>query len=267
MFCDGSIGVPATMFCHPDPYHHTIQDTVEKVDPSELKRVMMVTALAGLFMANASDDDAIALANEAQLRGYSRIAIDMDRALKMLKKSGTSADELHRAYKEAVNIANHSIEREKAEVLSCLTLCQDSKAKMYIEGLAAQVGQTEDDFNKNIKDYYQVLCDRKNIKPQFAIALNDEEKAAQNIVPRRNTVFTGPLAMDYAIEKLGDERIGEKITLSENTTYEAANFINGKRNLLQIRNALSAEYGPIDIIALKEYFDILEKAGFIQMNR
>jgi aminopeptidase YwaD len=267
MFCDGSIGVPAAMFGHPDPYHHTIQDTVEKVDPSELKRAMMLASLAGLFMANASDDDAIALAYEAQLRGYGRIALDMDRALKMLKKSGTSAEELHQAYKEAVNIANHSSEREKTEVLTCQALCQGSKAKMYIEGLAAQVGQTSDDFIKKIKDYYQVLCEEKNMKPQFALALSDEEKAAQNIVPRRNPIFTGPLAMDYVIEKLGDERIGEKITLNENTTYEATNFINGKRNLLQIRNALSAEYGPIDIKALKEYFAILQKAGLIQMNR
>jgi len=29
MFCDGSIRVPATMFGHPDPFHHTIQDDVQ----------------------------------------------------------------------------------------------------------------------------------------------------------------------------------------------------------------------------------------------
>ncbi len=266
MFCDGSIGVPATMFGHPDPYHHTIQDTVEKVDSSELKRVMMVTTLASLFMANAEDDKAIALANEAILRGYGRIAIDVDRALKMLKKSVNATEELHQSYKEAINIVNHSIEREKDEVLSCQTFCKDSKATNYIKGLAAQLNQTEDNFIKNIKDYYQLLCNQNNAMPQFAFTPTDEEKTAQKIIPSRNPIFTGPLAIDYVIEKLEDEHIGEKIKLIGNTTYEATNFINGKRNLLQIRNALSAEYGPIDIRALKEYFDILEKAGLIQIK-
>lgn len=113
MFCDGSIGVPSTMFGHPDPYHHTIQDDVDKVDPSELKRVMMVTALAILFMANATDEEAVELANETLLLSYGRIAKDVDRALKMLKKSTNSEDSLHHAYKEAVNIMEQCILEKK----------------------------------------------------------------------------------------------------------------------------------------------------------
>jgi len=36
--------------------------------------------------------------------------------------------------------------------------------------------------------------------------------------------------------------------------------------LLEIKNALSAEYGAVELGKIKEYFEILQKAGLIQIS-
>lgn len=156
--------------------------------------------------------------------------------------------------------------REKAEVLSCIIFCQGKETISYIETLAQQVHESKEEFLKRINDYYKLLCSQIQKKPQFAITLTDEEREAKLLIPHRNPIFTGPLARDYLVEKLADERIGDKLPLRGNMAYEAANFINGKRSLLEIRNALIAEYGEVKLVELQEYFKILQKAGLIQTS-
>jgi hypothetical protein len=41
--------------------------------------------------------------------------------------------------------------------------------------------------------------------------------------------------------------------------------VNGTRTLGEIRDAVSAEYGPVDIVELEEFFRFLEKAGVVSM--
>jgi len=39
--------------------------------------------------------------------------------------------------------------------------------------------------------------------------------------------------------------------------YEALNFVNGKNDVLEIRNLLSAEFGPIPLELVVEYLDAM----------
>ena len=53
-----AIGVPASMFGHdPDWTHHTSEDTPDKTDASELRRVGVLAANAAYWVANATADD------------------------------------------------------------------------------------------------------------------------------------------------------------------------------------------------------------------
>jgi len=50
-----AVGVPATMFGHdPDWTHHTSEDTVDKTDASEFKRVGVLAAAAAYWIASAT---------------------------------------------------------------------------------------------------------------------------------------------------------------------------------------------------------------------
>jgi hypothetical protein len=50
----------------------------------------------------------------------------------------------------------------------------------------------------------------------------------------------------------------------EEYAYEVLNFTDGKRNLQQIRNAVSAEYGPVPFELVAEYLTALEKIGVVE---
>jgi hypothetical protein len=46
--------------------------------------------------------------------------------------------------------------------------------------------------------------------------------------------------------------------------YEIVNFINGKRSVGQIRDAVSAEYGPIPLSIVVDYLNACAEAKIIQ---
>ena len=48
--------------------------------------------------------------------------------------------------------------------------------------------------------------------------------------------------------------------------YETLNFADGTRNLVQIRDAVAAEYGPAPLDELEEYFRLLESVGVVELR-
>ena len=48
--------------------------------------------------------------------------------------------------------------------------------------------------------------------------------------------------------------------------YELGNFIDGKRTVSDIRDAVSAEFSPIALPVVSDYFDRLAKAGAISVR-
>jgi aminopeptidase YwaD len=50
---------------------------------------------------------------------------------------------------------------------------------------------------------------------------------------------------------------------SELYAYEIVNFVNGKRSVGEIRDAVSAEYGPLPISFVGDYLDACAEAGVV----
>ena len=68
----------------------------------------------------------------------------------------------------------------------------------------------------------------------------------------------GPGAGSIAITRRPD---------SADVTYEIVNFIDGARSVAEIRDAVSAEFEPIDPKAVSEYFDVLARAGAVTFRK
>jgi hypothetical protein len=77
--------------------------------------------------------------------------------------------------------------------------------------------------------------------------------------------------------RLAPERVAEiKLLNSEATpllstrdlsslyAYEIVNFVDGKRSLGEIRDAVSAEYGPLALELVYDYLSACQEAGLIQ---
>jgi hypothetical protein len=50
-------------------------------------------------------------------------------------------------------------------------------------------------------------------------------------------------------------------------TYEIVNFIDGTRTVSGIRDAVSAEFEPLELKAVAEYFDLLARTGAVSFKR
>jgi hypothetical protein len=92
--------------------------------------------------------------------------------------------------------------------------------------------------------------------------------ATDRRVPMRSPAVKGPLSPtgEWVVEHAGGE--ASQIALahapsSDDLTYEIVNFIDGQRTVSDIRDAVSAEYAPVDVKAVAEYLDILAKAKAI----
>src|SRR5258708_7596825 len=92
---------------------------------------------------------------------------------------------------------------------------------------------------------------------------------------RRKEVPKGPLAVfgyDYFADHAKTANVATPKLLSyeglwgggEEYAYEALNFADGKRNAQEIRDAVSAEYGPLPVGVVLEYLQALEKIGVVE---
>jgi hypothetical protein len=91
-------------------------------------------------------------------------------------------------------------------------------------------------------------------------------------VPVRNASVKGPLdpGGDWVMEKAGAGAASiaiAKVPNAGDVTYEVVNFVDGTRTTGEIRDAVSAEFGPVDLTAVAEYLDLLAKAGAISYRR
>jgi hypothetical protein len=105
------LGVPSSMLGHdPDWTHHTSEDTIDKTDASEFRRVGVITGAAALWMAGASDADwvrARSLGASTRAAEYARrlggrmaIASSSD-ARARLSRNQAATDSLQRALSES----------------------------------------------------------------------------------------------------------------------------------------------------------------------
>ncbi len=86
-------------------------------------------------------------------------------------------------------------------------------------------------------------------------------------VARRTT--RGPIDGTYIAEQLEGQPELEWYRSSDQPIrgarqFELHNFLDGKRSVGEVRDALSAEFGPIDPQAVSRYVDLLVKTGLAE---
>ena len=100
-------------------------------------------------------------------------------------------------------------------------------------------------------------------------------------IPVRTSEF-GPLTFqndDVLLDRLGSERMGKiKLLDSESNrlfrvqdrgalyAYEIVNFVDGKRSVGEIRDAVAAEYGPIPLDVVADYLKACEEAKIVTLR-
>ena len=273
IYSDSSVGVPASYLEDwPDPYFHTSGDLPANLDPTKLRRSCVIAASVAYAVANANNNDVVRFAVETANRARERVAgLERD-AFDRLYLCGT--DGLASCYDDSANALEQAFKREALAITSARRLADNPES---IEG---KLKSLHDDFldeqtasMRRLKDHYLWLAGVKQVGVTQS-QLSKEERDAATKFPRRNSTLIGPMdsfAFDYLTTKT-DPQYRQRYDIfnlpvnsySFETAYEALNFADGSRSVLEITKALRAEFGDVPVGAVAQYMDLLAQAGVIE---
>jgi hypothetical protein len=242
VYQDSSFKIPAIYLNDwPDRYIHTNFDTAANIDPTKLKRAAFIGAASGYFLAQMSDRDA--------------------ESVLVLLKMGA----LHDA--QEMRLKRMQLSLCDGGSVARFTIGQRWPLVQSIEPFAhaseelRKMGWTE--IREMVQSSAGGICAQAAASGSFAT------------VYRRKENPKGPVAVfgsDYVHDRTGVAGIITPKLLSyeglwgsgEEYSYEALNFVNGRRDLQDVTNAVSAEYGPVPVEMVAEYLRTLEKIGVVE---
>ncbi len=239
VYQDSSFGIPAIYLNDwPDRYIHTNFDSAANIDATKLKRAAFIGAASGYFLAQMTQVDAAAINRLVWTDSMVRRAQTI--------RDYSFQEPIRESDPIRVNI-DHDIELAKS---TYRFLGVDTAEAAIVENAMKQLPAI--------------------LKSRPADASGDGLlKFVRKSEPK------GPLAVfgyDYFAEHAKTAGVATPKLLSyeglwgggEEYAYEVLNFANGKRNAQEIRDAVSAEYGPVPVEVVLEYLQALEKIGVVE---
>ena len=245
----------------PDVHYHTSEDRPNYLDPTQLKRTAMITMCVSLAMANARPDDALLLAGLTAGHATERIGEDLTLAVEALRAA--SADQLAQAYKEGLVQIHQAYRREALAVRSnALLMGQNPKALASLKDIELSVVATENGDVAKLQSIYKAVAGQRGQTPVLTPPLKPSEVSASKLYPRHRD----PNPYDDFSAAGGRASGGRPSMFGGHREYslydeEAINFADGSRSILDIRDAVSAELGAIDVQTVEKFFRDLEKTG------
>jgi len=238
VYQDSSFGIP-TIYLNdwPDRYIHTNFDTAANIDPTKLKRAAFIGAASGYFLAQLTGNHTRDVFEKAPPITPKFFELRERRAAQL---PGPEASVVHRAFEN------------------------------FRVGTVQSLSRFHEEDHKKIDEMSHISHDFSAGTPALVTSLEGR------LMFRRKPEPKGPLAVfgyDYFASEwmklayLTKPQLLEYRGLwggGEEYAYEVLNFANGNRNTQEIRDAVSAEYGPVPLEMVVEYLRALEKIGIVE---
>ncbi len=242
--------------------HHNSEDTPDRVDPRSLRDVATVNAAYLYYLANASESEAMWLAELSQTRGYEQI---LQSSAPFLEHVATARDaqDLGRLLQDAVDHVTYSVDRESQAILSVLRLVQESDQRDAAARLAPMIESLrrfgEEQTSRVRRDLDRRARDLGLQVPVQPIAAPDtlRDKAARIVVKRKRF---GTLPLD---DMPTEQREGYPSGAWESIPITALYWCDGHRNLAEVIHLTRMELGPTDFDFIG-YFRFLRKHGYVE---
>jgi hypothetical protein len=257
--------IPAVQFGNwPDAVYHSSDDSPANQDPTQMKRAAFLMIAVGSVFANAGPADAVAVAGVAVTYGQKRMAGDLADALSLIASS--TAPALNDNYKEALNLVRQAYLREWNDLQSATTLAMgDKTAIASIQAYGEPLHEMQHQQNAMVQLAYRAAAARLKVTPVVTPVPTDGEKIAARLIPvRKPGTPVQPLGGGPGGgPSTGPGQAGNAAAPALTGYYamEARNFANGERSILDIRNAIAAEFGPVPLDDVTKFFRDLEKTG------
>ena len=251
--------IPAVQFGNwPDAVYHSSDDSPANQDPTQMKRAAFLMISIGNVFATAGPAEAVAVAGTALSYATRRIAADLGDALQLIA-TGNAAS-LNENYKEALNLVRQAYVRERLDVRSAGSLAIGDKGALA--EIAAQektlAGSEQLDVQR-VQQAYTGAAARLKVTVALVPVLSAAEQAAAKLVPAKKAGAPAPAGGGGGGGRGGGA--GAPPALAGYYAMEARNFVDGTRSVLDIRNALAAEFGPVSVDDVVRFFRDAERAG------
>ncbi len=249
-------GIQAVLFNNwPDIAYHTSEDRPFNADPTQLKRAAFIGLASALVIANSDGPGAVRIAETTAGLAAERTGAELRLALQMIGDAGTGAAVIARH--EALNLVHAAYLREGDGIRSAKALTEkDDKAKSAIDAIAKNFVETGEQADlSRVKNYSKLVA---GDLPEGKPSATDEE--ASRLIPIRKK--PAPLFGGGA----GGPGATQTAPLVGFYALEARNFADGHRSVLAIRDAISAEFGPVDTEKVISFFRSLEKTGEFELR-
>lgn len=239
VYQDSSFRIPAIYLNDwPDRYIHTNFDSAANIDPTKLKRAAFIGAASGYFLA-----------------GFESASL-------MQESTECSCISSVRRFAAGLQRSRDLSERDLSDFVHAYSDYQYEAAKSWIVFVGAVVGPG---LTKQAANCFTEIREYLPETPATGDGL---------LVFSRNPEPKGPLAVfGYDYFQVHAKAVGISTPKllgyqglwggGEEYAYETLNFADGHRNAQQIRDSVSAEYGPIPLELIVEYLKALEKIGVI----
>jgi len=278
-----NLGIPGTnVIGWPDNNYHTNADSPDMVDPTQLHRTVFAGLASAVMIAYADEDNASDIAHLALVYGKKRIHTSEEQAADMVLRS--TSDSFLENKKWAKNLIRHAYGREKAAILSSLRFAHNDNRTRTIRQIAELL---DDDLMDSLRHIDKLASTKaKALKiADTKITLSDAENRAARLVPVRNEgkellgvtyvasvlVKEDPsdlmplmMALNQGAVKMREQGTDDLriFSLFETPGY----YADGKRSILDIRNAVAADLTPLPIEIVELYFRVFEKAGVMTIE-
>jgi hypothetical protein len=214
---------------------------VPPADATGLDRASFIAAASAYFLATLPNAGSEALLSHLTVGAHARLAEDGRRAVAQMGNQ-------QRAGADVLVMFGQAIEREQRRMRSFERFMPEPIDPMLRSRIA--------DMEKRITSVWSSIGITSS--PFVPTAERLRGRAGEDRrVPVRASAPLADLEPPAALAKLANVR---------DVLYEFTNFIDGKRSISDIRDAVSAEFGSLPLAATAEYFERLAKAGAITLR-
>jgi hypothetical protein len=264
VFNDFGVQVPGVMLVSwPDNYYHTSGDRAEICDPTQLRRAVVIAAVAAYSIASAGEDGALKIASEVSSNAVKRIALTEQANARRINAAIT-ASSLEEAFKRAVFDIEASADNEIATLQSVSELANGSPVlgnylKEQLNGIKKVKEQSIKNIENTAKAHAALL--KSTIKP---VSLTKEEQQASKIVPKAT-----PLAREsgYGVIRniLSADGQSGRNPFRGNFNEIARLTIGGSRSILDIKKALDAQFPNAESLEeITRFIELLKAAKLVE---
>jgi aminopeptidase-like protein len=271
IYSDPSVGIPCPMIIQwPDKFYHTSADSVDKVSPHSLRKVVSIAASYIYFLANAGELEAPWIASQVINRIKGNIVKLIQETIDCVVNLGIDPTLIVKQK----YLLRQKLEYE-TEIASRAIFSIKRISPKFNESMELLTKELENFIKKEYNHFVKIVEDyvTKQGIIELPTYIHEEKTESNEATKIPSKLYRGPLSSRPWIARLSKQdqegfRVMNKrhgVTHGGPATL-ALYWTDGTRNISEISKLVELESGSTNIDYLIEYYGYLEKMGLVKFQ-